>query len=481
MVLDWLLFGLLVFGVAKLLNATAFKVKPASPPVAWGLTITVFFINLVVLSILKAYRYQAVSDMVGGRISPKHPFDWVGAFVFTSLFFSFLRREKKKQMPPSPQKEEATKPEPQPLTQINPHGNNPHSAIQPIAQPHPTAGPSLNEENKKCRYCGEIIKLEAKKCRFCGKIFDEKEVEREIEEQHMGIFIENETKNCPMCAEAIKLDSKKCELCGEMFDPEEVQRQVEERRFELLAARKGLKRCPSCGTWDVYRAFIEDGGQGDWCPNCKKSLWKMAKENPTHPTTGPSPHCPKVDQMSRATMLKEAQDWPRLLAWSSQLTQTEPENYFAWSTIGFVYGKMRRYKEAVDAYREALRLKPDNAEDWGNLGIAYITLGRHNEEGLQACREALRLEPDNAGAWKVLGNAFKILGRYREATEAWQEVIRLEPDSAEAWYDIALTYAQTGNPSAALEAVKELRRYDPKKAEELSKQIVKQRGKGDSP
>jgi hypothetical protein len=32
------------------------------------------------------------------------------------------------------------------------------------------------------------------------------------------------------------------------------------------------KQCPTCGKWDVYRAYLEDGGMGDWCPHCNKSL-----------------------------------------------------------------------------------------------------------------------------------------------------------------------------------------------------------------
>ena len=34
----------------------------------------------------------------------------------------------------------------------------------------------------------------------------------------------------------------------------------------------GSKQCPACGSWDVRWAMIEDGGQGNWCDNCKKSL-----------------------------------------------------------------------------------------------------------------------------------------------------------------------------------------------------------------
>jgi hypothetical protein len=36
-----------------------------------------------------------------------------------------------------------------------------------------------------------------------------------------------------------------------------------------------VTQCPQCGSTDIYKAYIEDGGQGDWCPNCKMSLQKM--------------------------------------------------------------------------------------------------------------------------------------------------------------------------------------------------------------
>ena len=62
--------------------------------------------------------------------------------------------------------------------------------------------------------------------------------------------------------------------------PPKAQPQVEAvaPEFDEETKRKkeaGLMQCPTCGKWDVYRAVIEDGGQGDWCPNCKKSLQKM--------------------------------------------------------------------------------------------------------------------------------------------------------------------------------------------------------------
>jgi len=97
------------------------------------------------------------------------------------------------------------------------------------------------------------------------------------------ISLGEENKKCPACAEIIKLEALKCRFCGEALDPQTVARQVEERRAaladDLEKRTAGKVKCPCCGQWDVYRATIEDGGQGHWCPNCKISLEKLAAHN----------------------------------------------------------------------------------------------------------------------------------------------------------------------------------------------------------
>ena len=147
---------------------------------------------------------------------------------------------------------------------------------------------------------------------------------------------------------------------------------------------------------------------------------------------------PKEGWNDRAEALANTQDWAGLLAWCRRWTQAEPGDDFAWFMLGQAYGSLGRHRQAIEAYRETLRLKPNDV--W---------------------------------AWIELGNAHGSLGRYREAIKAYREALRLKPDSAEAWYNLSLAYAQSGNRSAALEALKELRRYDPQRAEKLFNLIMK--------
>jgi hypothetical protein len=158
-------------------------------------------------------------------------------------------------------------------------------------------------------------------------------------------------------------------------------------------------------------------------------------ENPVAPKTAEKP---KEGWDARGRALGKAQDWQGLLAHGLRWTQAEPSDYLAWSALGVAYQNLGRQGEAIKAFREALRLKPDYAQAWYNLGASYGKMGGH-----------------------------------REAIEALLKALRLKPDLAGAWCNLAVAYAATGDRSAALEAVKECRRYDPQKADKLFNLIMK--------
>lgn len=99
MIGDWLIYGLFMWGVAALVNTAAFSKQPASKRMAWTLTVGIFFFNLVGLSLLQLFQYKLFSQNIGIQIRPKNALDFVGAFLFSQLFFVLLRKVAKSDAP----------------------------------------------------------------------------------------------------------------------------------------------------------------------------------------------------------------------------------------------------------------------------------------------------------------------------------------------------------------------------------------------
>ena len=88
--------------------------------------------------------------------------------------------------------------------------------------------------------------------------------------------------------------------------------------------------------------------------------------------------------------------------------------------------KMGSFPEARNAFREAVRLRPDDAEAHYNLGLALGKLKR-DQEALSEFAQAVKLQPDLARAHRNLGLASLNLNRLDEAKKALQEAAALDP------------------------------------------------------
>ncbi|MBK9166577.1 MAG: tetratricopeptide repeat protein [Bryobacterales bacterium] len=137
------------------------------------------------------------------------------------------------------------------------------------------------------------------------------------------------------------------------------------------------------------------------------------------------------------------------LAFSQQWIRTSPGNVNAHFNSGFALQRASRFDEAAQAYRAALRIRPDYALAHNNLADALMKAGRPAESGPHL-REALRLDPSLAEAHYNLGLLQVEAGDAEQASLSFAQAVRLKPDSPEAHMNLANTLAVLGRIDEAI-------------------------------
>ena len=122
-------------------------------------------------------------------------------------------------------------------------------------------------------------------------------------------------------------------------------------------------------------------------------------------------------------------------------------NWVAHGRLGLVFSKQGRLDDAIREYREALRLKPDDADTHYDLANA---LGRKGlwVEAISQYREDLKLNPDDPAGHNNLGVAFFQKGKLKEAVSEFQEALRLKPDYTDARRNLAAAMRALNTPAA---------------------------------
>jgi len=131
-----------------------------------------------------------------------------------------------------------------------------------------------------------------------------------------------------------------------------------------------------------------------------------------------------------------------------------------WNQLGVAYGDSGMYKEAIEAYKQAIKIDPDDAEAHFNLGVTYGDSGMY-KEAIEAYKQAIRIDPNLAEAHLGLGLTYNNSGMYKEAIEAYKQAIRIDPDYADAHNNLGVTYYESGKYKEAIEAFKQAIRIDP--------------------
>jgi cytochrome c-type biogenesis protein CcmH len=112
--------------------------------------------------------------------------------------------------------------------------------------------------------------------------------------------------------------------------------------------------------------------------------------------------------------------------------KNNPDDAAGWQALGLAFTGLERFAEAATAYKRAVRLAPEKAENWTNFGEALMMAGKGEvpSDAKTAFMNALARDPRDTRARYYLGAAKDIAGDHKGAIDDWIALLKDSPKGA---------------------------------------------------
>jgi len=130
-----------------------------------------------------------------------------------------------------------------------------------------------------------------------------------------------------------------------------------------------------------------------------------------------------------------------------QAIKLDDNNADAQYALGLTFNKLQRTDEEILAYRRAVQLKPDHANSLDKLGQALFKQKKFAESA--AAFENLRTYRPDAKTYNALGESLIEAGKTDESVDAFNNALGYNPDFEKARYNLGRAYIKQGNRDMA--------------------------------
>jgi len=190
-----------------------------------------------------------------------------------------------------------------------------------------------------------------------------------------------------------------------------------------------------------------------------------------------------------ATAYEEIQDYHRAADNYEKYVKSGPDNpWSGWLKLALTSIRINQPERAIAAYREALKINPDDVSSNYNLGKLLAENGQYEEaemvflklvqinkrdaityygqimqmydkagnynKAVEAARKIVELSPNNEVALYNLGIMLDRAGKLEEAASVLNECLRIKPDYNYAWFNLGLIYDKMRKHAESVEAFK---------------------------
>jgi Tfp pilus assembly protein PilF len=197
-------------------------------------------------------------------------------------------------------------------------------------------------------------------------------------------------------------------------------------------------------------------------PNAKGPLAVTARVNYRHlrqsylnNVLGPDhPAYPVVEMASRTRALAVGMNQP------TPPEASDNQDWMRWNNLGIGFIDQQQYSDAVEAFENVIKLRPDYEDGYVNVGVAYLEWEKYSS-ARPSLEKALQLHPDYARALYYLALVERREGRPEAEVADLQRVVELYPQSRDARRELGIAYYQQHRSEDAIAQFQALQAIDP--------------------
>jgi Tfp pilus assembly protein PilF len=166
------------------------------------------------------------------------------------------------------------------------------------------------------------------------------------------------------------------------------------------------------------------------------------------------PLYPVVEIASRSRTLKIGENHPEAP------DPADNPDWMRWNNLGIGYLDQLQYSDAIHAFEQVTRLRPDYKDGYVNVGLTYIEWEKY-AEARKPLEKALALLPGDARALYYMALVERRARHSEAETADLEKVVAQYPQSRDARRELGIAYYQQHRSEEAIEQFKALQAIDP--------------------
>jgi hypothetical protein len=139
----------------------------------------------------------------------------------------------------------------------------------------------------------------------------------------------------------------------------------------------------------------------------------------------------------------EAGDLTRAEACFREAVKIAPDFAEAYANLGYILDRQGATKTAEDCYRRSIALNPACSKTHLNLGALFADQKRFNEAEV-AYKQAIALDPGSTACWSNLGVLYACMKREKEAEQHYRVALALDESYATACFNLSYLLLRQG-------------------------------------